>query len=150
MIARREVNTVLIHYESLCGLHGGGDDGLLSPAAAGEHSGRLAWYCEWAAERARSVIVLLPDDLAHDVERLCAHLPNVSVDTSGGWYDSEMVEYAVRHLGRDRVLFGSDYPGRDYAPQKGRVEGTTLPQKVKERVLWRNAAEILGLEKRGR
>jgi hypothetical protein len=72
-------------------------------------------------------------------------LPNVSVDTSGGWYDSEMVEYAVRHLGPDRVLFGSDFPGRDYAPQIGRVEGTNLPNEVKEKILWRNAAAALGL-----
>lgn len=77
-------------------------------------------------------------------------LPNVYVDTSGGWYDSEMVEYAVRHMGPDRVLFGSDYPGRDYAPQIGRVEGTDLPEEVKEKILWRNAAEVLRLGKRGR
>jgi predicted TIM-barrel fold metal-dependent hydrolase len=76
-------------------------------------------------------------------------LPNVSVDTSGGWYDSEMVEYAVRHLGPERVLFGSDYPGRDYAPQKGRVEGANLSPDVKEKILWRNAAAVLGLDKRG-
>ena len=72
-------------------------------------------------------------------------LPNVYVDTSGGWYDSEMVEYAVRHMGEDRVLYGSDYPGRDYAPQVGRVEGASLPQEVKERILWRNAAAVLKL-----
>jgi hypothetical protein len=77
-------------------------------------------------------------------------LPNVCVDTCGGWYDSEMVEYAVRHMGPDRVLFGSDYPGRDYAPQIGRVEGTRLPDDVKEKILWRNAAEVLKLGKRGR
>ena len=77
-------------------------------------------------------------------------LPNVWVDTCGGWYDSEMVEYAVRHMGADRVIFGSDYPGRDYAPQIGRVEGTDLPDEVKEKILWRNAAEVLGLGKRGR
>jgi len=77
-------------------------------------------------------------------------LPNVYVDTSGGWYDSEMVEYAVGHMGPDRVIFGSDYPGRDYAPQIGRVEGTNLPEKVKEKILWRNAAEVLRLGERGR
>ncbi len=73
-------------------------------------------------------------------------LPNVYVDTSGGWYDSEMVEYAVRHMGEDRVIFGSDYPGRDYAPQVGRVEGTGLGDEVKQKVLWRNAAAVLRLE----
>ena len=73
-------------------------------------------------------------------------LPNVYVDTSGGWYDSEMAEYAVRHVGQDRVLYGSDYPGRDYAPQVGRVEGANLPPEIKEKVLWRNAAALLKLD----
>ncbi len=77
-----------------------------------------------------------------DVEEL----PNVYVDTSGGWYDSEMVEYAVRHMGAERVLFGSDYPGRDYAPQIGRVLGTNLSEKDKEKVLWRNAVSVLKLD----
>jgi predicted TIM-barrel fold metal-dependent hydrolase len=73
-------------------------------------------------------------------------LANVWIDTCGGWYDSEMVEYAVRHVGPDRVLYGSDYPGRDYAPQVGRVEGTSLPDEVKEKILWRNAAAVLKLD----
>jgi len=73
-------------------------------------------------------------------------LPNVWIDTCGGWYDSEMVEYAVRHLGADRVVYGSDYPGRDYAPQVGRIEGANLPAEVKEKILWRNAAAVLKLD----
>ncbi len=73
-------------------------------------------------------------------------LANVYVDTSGGWYDSEMVEYAVRRMGDERVIYGSDYPGRDYAPQVGRVEGANLPQEVKEKILWRNAAAVLKLD----
>ncbi len=72
-------------------------------------------------------------------------LPNVTVDTSGGWYDSEMVEYAVRHMGADRVLFGSDYPGRDFAPQIGRVLGADLSEEDRAKVLWRNAVSVLKL-----
>jgi len=72
-------------------------------------------------------------------------LPNVWVDTCGGWYDTEMVEYAVRHMGADRVLYGSDYIGRDYAPQLGRVLGARLSDEDKEKILWRNAAALLGL-----
>ncbi len=73
-------------------------------------------------------------------------LPNVWVDTSGGWYDSEMIEYAVRHLGAERLVYGSDYPGRDYAPQIGRVLGAKLGDADMEKILWRNAAALLGLE----
>jgi len=72
-------------------------------------------------------------------------LPNVWVDTCGGWYDTEMVEYAVRHMGADRVIYGSDYPGRDFAPQLGRVAGARLTDEDKEKILWRNAASLLKL-----
>lgn len=74
-----------------------------------------------------------------------ADLPNVWVDTCGGWYDTEMVEYAVRHLGSDRLVYGSDYPGRDYAPQVGRVEGARLSEQDREKILWRNAEALLGV-----
>lgn len=73
-------------------------------------------------------------------------LPNVWVDTCGGWYDTEMVEYAIRHLGADRVLYGSDYPGRDYAAQIGRVLGADLSEQDMDKVLWRNAAALLELD----
>ncbi len=73
-------------------------------------------------------------------------LPNVWVDTCGGWYAAEMVEYAVRHMGPERVLYGSDYPGRDYAAQIGRVLGANLPEEDRQNILWRNAAALLKLD----
>lgn len=72
-------------------------------------------------------------------------LPNVWIDTCGGWYDTGMVEYAVRHLGADRVLYGSDFPGRDYAAQVGRVEGADISNADREKILWRNAEAVLAL-----
>ncbi|MGD9498148.1 MAG: amidohydrolase family protein [Armatimonadota bacterium] len=72
-------------------------------------------------------------------------LPNVWVDTCGGWYDTGMVEYAVRHLGAERLIYGSDYPGRDFAPQVGRVEGADISDEQREQILWRNAEALLGL-----
>ena len=74
-----------------------------------------------------------------------ADLPNVWVDTCGGWYDSEIMEYAHRHLGAERLVYGSDYPGRDYAPQVGRIEGARLSSEDREKILWRNAERLLGL-----
>ena len=49
-------------------------------------------------------------------------------------------------MGEDRVIYVSDYPGRDYAPQVGRVEGVNLSDEVKEKILWRNAAAVLKLD----
>jgi predicted TIM-barrel fold metal-dependent hydrolase len=52
--------------------------------------------------------------------------PNVSVDTSGCDPEAGSVEYAVGMLGVDRVLYGSDAPGRDVLYQIGRVVAADL------------------------
>ncbi len=106
-----------------------------------------------------------PSDIAHLAARhprtkiLMAHLtacgmrgvldvkdhPNVLVDTSGSPPVSGMVEYAVKHLGPQRVLFGSDFPVRDFAAQIGRVEGARLRQADRKAILGDNAARLLGI-----
>ena len=68
------------------------------------------------------------------------------VITIPGSANSEMVEYAVQHMGADRVVCGSDYHDRDYAPQVGRVAGARLSDEDKEKTLWRNAAALLKLD----
>ena len=75
-----------------------------------------------------------------------AHLPNVWVDTSGCWAESGIVEYAVRLLGADRVVYGSDYIGRDYAVQLARVLDADITEPDRERILWKNAAKLLKLD----
>jgi predicted TIM-barrel fold metal-dependent hydrolase len=58
--------------------------------------------------------------------------PNVVVDTSGAQPHADLVEYAVKQLGADRVVYGSDWPIRDFAVQRARLEGANLsdPQKA--------------------
>ncbi|HEX4212416.1 MAG TPA: amidohydrolase family protein [Candidatus Dormibacteraeota bacterium] len=72
--------------------------------------------------------------------------PNVLVDTSGGQPLAGLVEYAVAQLGAERVIYGSDWPIRDYATQRGRVLGADLARRDRDLVLAGNAARILGLE----
>ena len=71
--------------------------------------------------------------------------PNVYVDTSGSQPFSGIVEYGVRELGADRLLFGSDAPGRDFSAQLGRIYGAALDETDKERLLRTNAERVLGL-----
>lgn len=75
-----------------------------------------------------------------------AALPNVLIDTSGGQPESGILEYAVRELGSERVLYGSDWPLRDFGVQLGRVYDAELTGDQRADVLWRNAARLLGLE----
>ena len=68
---------------------------------------------------------------------------NVSVDTSGSPPVSGLVEYAMEKLGAERVVFGSDFPIRDFGCQLGRIEAACLKEEDRELVLWRNAARLL-------
>jgi len=73
-----------------------------------------------------------------------APVPNVHVDTSGGDPEAGVVEYAVKALGAERVLFGSDAPGRSYGVQLGKVLGADLTPGQRDLLLGGNAERILG------
>lgn len=72
--------------------------------------------------------------------------PNVCVDTSGGQPDVGLVEFAVQELGPERVVFGSDWPLRDFAVQKARVTDAAISDQAKAMILGKNAERILGLQ----
>jgi hypothetical protein len=70
---------------------------------------------------------------------------NVLVDTSGSQPVAGLVEYAVAQLGAERVVFGSDWPLRNYAVQKARVSGAQISERAKACILGENAARLLRL-----
>lgn len=72
-------------------------------------------------------------------------LDNVTVDTSGGLADEGLLEYAVEHLGANRIIHGSDLPGRSIGVSIQRVLGSRLSVSEKERILFSNAARLLNL-----
>jgi len=74
------------------------------------------------------------------------NFPNVYVDTSGSQPASGMIEYAVEKLGAERILYGSDAPGRNFAPQLGRIYGAEIKTKEKELILGLNAKKLLGIK----
>lgn len=106
-----------------------------------------------------------PSDIAHlarrfpEVTIVMAHLtgggfrgvqdikpcPNVIVDTSGSQPVAGMVEYAVAELGADRVVYGSDVPGRDYSAQLGRIWGARIRESERRKILCGNTERLLGL-----
>lgn len=73
-------------------------------------------------------------------------LPNVWVDTSGAQPESDIVEYAISHLGADRIVYGSDWPGRGFDAQLGRIYGARMTEAEREKILWRNTASLLKLK----
>ena len=54
-----------------------------------------------------------------------------------------MVEMAVRELGAERVVFGSDAAGRSFASQLGKVYGADVPLAAKRMILRDNLRRLV-------
>jgi predicted TIM-barrel fold metal-dependent hydrolase len=77
--------------------------------------------------------------------RCIADLPNVYPDISGTPIGKGEVDYALAQVGADRLLFGTDMPygGRQCIAQ---IEDSGLSDTDKEKVYYRNALKVLGIE----
>lgn len=68
---------------------------------------------------------------------------NVSVDTGGSDPTAGFVEMAVRELGPERVIYGSDIGGRSLASQLAKVQGADIPEAARRLILGRNLRRML-------
>ncbi len=68
--------------------------------------------------------------------------PNVWADISGTRAYMGSVEYAVKELGAERVLFGSDAYFRNPAVMLAKVAAADVDVADKRRILWDNAARL--------
>jgi predicted TIM-barrel fold metal-dependent hydrolase len=140
------------------------DDTRLDPimtraAALGVPVLHHAWYkaTEFAFNESTPAQIAMLARRHPDVTIIMAHLtgggargvldvrdcPNVLVDTSGGQPVAGLVEYAVAQLGADRVVYGSDWPIRDFAVQRARVEGAALTEADRAKILGGTMAHVL-------
>jgi predicted TIM-barrel fold metal-dependent hydrolase len=69
--------------------------------------------------------------------------PNIAADLAGSDPVSGFTEMAVQELGADRILFGSDVPGRSFATQLGKVLGADLPEDSRRLILAGNLKRLL-------
>ncbi|MDQ3702942.1 MAG: amidohydrolase family protein [Chloroflexota bacterium] len=69
---------------------------------------------------------------------------NVWLDIAGGDATGGYMELALRAVGAERIVFGTDVPGRSVPSQLAKVLALDLPAPDLERILWRNAATVLG------
>lgn len=104
-----------------------------------------------------------PDDLAELARRhpqtplICGHtggdwergirairdLPNVSIGIGGSDPTAGMVEMAVRELGPERILYGSDIGGRSFSSQLAKVLGAEIPEAARRLILAENLRRLL-------
>lgn len=69
--------------------------------------------------------------------------PNVSVDLAGSDPTAGITEMAVRELGADRVIYGSDSGGRSFASQLAKVHGADISDTEKQKILCDNLRKMM-------
>lgn len=104
-----------------------------------------------------------PDDLAElamrhpDAQLICGHtgadwergvqairqVKNAYADLAGSDPVAGFTEMAVRELGAERVLYGSDAAGRSFASQLAKVHGARLPDGTKQLIFSDNLKRLL-------
>jgi uncharacterized protein len=75
--------------------------------------------------------------------RIIRTTKNVSAEMAGFDPTSGAVEMAVRELGAERVVYGSDVGGRSFASQLAKVQGADIPDSEKELILGGNLRRML-------
>jgi predicted TIM-barrel fold metal-dependent hydrolase len=68
---------------------------------------------------------------------------NISADLAGGDPTAGVTEMAVRELGAERVIYGSDVGGRSFASQLAKVFGADIPESAKRLILGENLKRLL-------
>lgn len=104
-----------------------------------------------------------PEDLAALVARhpgvpiICGHtggewekgiravraFPNVFIDTGGSDPTAGFVEMAVRELGAERIIYGSDAAGRSFASQLAKVTGADIQEPARRLILGQNLRRLM-------
>lgn len=74
-----------------------------------------------------------------------ADLPNVYAELAGGDPEMGQTERAVRLVGAERVVWGSDADGRSYASQMAKVMGADITDAEKAAILGGNMERLLSL-----
>lgn len=69
---------------------------------------------------------------------------NVVAEVCGSDPTAGLVEMAVRELGAERVMYGSDYGGRSYSSQLAKVYGADLSERDRRLILGGNIRRMLG------
>jgi predicted TIM-barrel fold metal-dependent hydrolase len=68
---------------------------------------------------------------------------NICAEIAGSDPTSGFTEMAVRELGAERVVYGSDVGGRSFASQIAKVLGAEIPDSAKELILGGNMRRLL-------
>jgi uncharacterized protein len=75
--------------------------------------------------------------------RVVRHQSNIIPDTCGNDPEAGFVELAVRLLGAERLVFGSDAIGRSFASQMAKITAADIPEADKHLILGGNIMRLM-------
>jgi len=70
---------------------------------------------------------------------------NIFITTSG-WFSDDALQYCIKKLGVDRILFSIDYPYEDQKIASDWLDNVDLNKEDKEKIAYKNAAKLLKLD----
>lgn len=65
--------------------------------------------------------------------------------TTSGWFNTDTLEFIIKKVGIDRVLFSVDYPYEDNYKASEWIDNIDLPIEDLEKICWKNANKLLKL-----
>lgn len=77
--------------------------------------------------------------------RIVQDLPNVYAEVAGGDPELGQTEMGVAMLGAERIVYGSDAPGRSFASQLAKVHGAEISDEQRALILGENMRRLLCL-----
>ena len=126
---------------------------LLTLTHTGDPGNEPEKFIPWA-NRFPGVRLILAHIGHHHGERWDLQIRAVEMSTEENvWADTsssnsvrgKLIEIALDRIGADRILFGTDTPLYFAAMQKARVAYAPIPDEAKRKILYDNAAALLGL-----
>jgi uncharacterized protein len=81
-------------------------------------------------------------DWEQGIRAIRAH-QNVSIDLAGSYPTAGFLEMALRELGPERIIYGSDAGGRSFASQLAKVLSVPLPEATRRLILRENLRRLL-------
>jgi len=110
--------------------------GQLEYESRGEHAANLgARYPEL-----KFIAAHIGANVYHTVKSIKDY-PNICVDFSGSYFRRDDIEYTIKHLGAERILFGSDMPGV-FEDCLGKAESVGISDADREFIYYKNAVRL--------
>jgi hypothetical protein len=81
----------------------------------------------------------------YDAIKCIKDCKNVYTDFSGTLFRRDDLDYTIKHIGSDRVLFGSDFPIA-FEDCLGQVRGADISDEQRKDIFYRNAAKLFKLK----